>query len=259
MRFIRATAPFSIGIEKSSPKKGTVMIKLSANTAAAPANKFLNVFFQHNQSSILSALEFVELEDGRVLHEPYEHYQYIYFPESGIVSLVSTFEDGSTVEAGIVGRDGFVGLAAVLSQGVSPRQSVVQMPGAGYRVKTEVFKRAFEEDSRLRAMTLEYVYSFYSQVSQNGACNKCHMLGMRLAKWLLMVHDRADSDVLSLKHDFIAQMLGAQRPTVSVALKALQCKGLIRQGRGAIKVLDRPGLEAEACECYAMLNGQYLD
>ncbi|MDQ4121443.1 MAG: Crp/Fnr family transcriptional regulator [Acidobacteriota bacterium] len=224
-------------------------------------NLFLSALSAEELKKISPHLETVKLEYRQVLHRSGERYDYVYFPEDSIVSIVNTFEDGSSIEAGMIGKEGIVGISVILSDGVSPRQTTVQQSGAALRIKTEAFKATFNESSELRALALKYVYAFYSQVSQNTACNRYHSLDGRLAKWLLMCHDRSETGELMLTQDFMAQMLGVHRPGVTLAAMALQEKELINYVRGNIKITDKAGLEALTCDCYRIIRAseqQYL-
>lgn len=200
-------------------------------------------------------LEKVRMSLGEVLYQPAEKIERIYFPETSVISIVMVLENGEMVESGIIGRDGFSGAAVILSEEVSPQEATVQLSGEGYCLPMKDFKRLFEENKKFRDAALCYFYAFIAQISQNTACLCHHTVDRRLARWLLMFADRACSEKLDLTQEFMAQMLGVHRPTVSKNANELQRKGFISYNRGTIKILDRSGLESFSCECYRTISG----
>jgi CRP-like cAMP-binding protein len=201
-------------------------------------------------------LESVRLPYKRVLIAAGEPIAHAYFPEAGLGSLVARLEDGSEVEVGMTGREGMVGIPIILQAETSTTDCVIQVPGSGWRIRAAALHEAIERSPALRLLLLRYVQAFYSQVTQTSACNARHDLPERLARWLLMTHDRIDGDELPLTQEFLSTMLGVRRPGVTLAAHALQEAGLIRYRRGLITVLDRPALEGAACECYALVRQQ---
>jgi len=177
-----------------------------------------------------------------------------YFPNRGLISLVVVMKDGKTAEAGVVGNEGFTGTPAVVGLSRSPLQSVVQITGDGFRVKVGALQNTLESTPQLRLLLNRYTAIRGMQIAQTAACNRLHGIEQRLTRWLLMTQDRVGSGALPITHDFLATMLGTDRPTVSLAAGVLQKKKLIQYTRGAVKIVNRNKLEASACECYAVIR-----
>ena len=230
------------------------------NMAGKPvSNKILLALPDSEYLSVRRHLDFVELPQHRVLHEPNESLRFVYFPNGGLVSLVIVMESGETVEAGIVGKEGIAGIPSAVGLRRNPFREVVQIAGDGFRIKADVLQHALESSPQLQMALSRYTVLHYLQVSQTAACNRLHSAEQRLARWLLMAQDRVDSGVLSITHDFLATMLGTDRPTITLAAGILQKKKLIEYPRGAVKILNRTKLERAACECYGIiqqLNGE---
>ncbi len=199
-------------------------------------------------------LEPVDLPRHLILHEPGEKIQYAYFLNDGMTSLVVITNDGRSVEVGIVGREGVVGapLAVGLHRGTF--RAIMQIPGQGVRLRSEVLEDALGAAPNLRQELGRYTLLHGLQVGQIAACNRLHEIDQRLARWLLMCQDRVDSESLPLTHEFLAQMLGSGRPAVSLAAAMLEELGAVEQMRGAIKVVNRKQLESAACECYRVVQ-----
>jgi CRP-like cAMP-binding protein len=199
-------------------------------------------------------LQFVELIQHRILYEPHKKLKFVYFPNRGLISLVVVLKTGKTVEAGIVGREGASGTA--LSAGVdsSALREVVQISGQGFRIKSSVFQRLLNGAPEMRKALNRYVTLLGMQVSQTAACNRLHEIEQRLARWLLMAEDSTASGTLQITHDFLATMLGTDRPSVTLAAGLLQKANLIEYGRGSVRITNRPHLEAFACECYGVIR-----
>ena len=217
---------------------------------AAPANRLLAALPPGDYRRLLPCLEPVSLLFRAVLQEPKRPIPYVYFPSSGVVSVVIPPDGrGDGVEVGLVGREGLTGLPVFLGADSTPARWVVQAPGQALRMAAEEF-RAHAVRRPLRDLLLLYTNAFLAQVSQSVACNALHPVEERLCRWLLTVHARVDSDQFPLTHEFLATMLGVRRASVTNAARGLQEAGLIRYGRGRLEVLDRPGLEAAACGCH---------
>ena len=196
----------------------------------------------------------VELAQAQTLHVRGHPVVDVFFPEAGVVSLTAGTSDGD-VEVGLTGREGLVGVAVLLDpEAIAVHQAFVQIPGAAWRVPAPALRRAVAQSPALREHLLRYVHSLMAQSGQTAACNARHTLPQRLARWLLMAHDRVEGDELALRQEAVSLMLAVRREGVSVAAGTLQANGLIRQSRGRIAVLDRPGLEAAACSCYRALR-----
>ena len=188
------------------------------------------------------------------LSEPNEKMQYVYFPNGGLLSHVVVTENGRTVEAGIVGKEGIAGMAAVVGLRRNPLREIVQISGDGFKIVVSVFQNALKSAPQLQIMLSRYAVLHGWQVSQTAACNRLHVGEQRLARWLLMTQDRVDSGVLQLTHDFLATMLGTDRPSITLAASHLQKKRVIEYSRGSVRILNRKKLEAVACECYRVVQ-----
>jgi CRP-like cAMP-binding protein len=198
----------------------------------------------------VSRLEPVELPHGSVLYEIGEQVRHVYFPNNALISLVTQMIDGKIVEVGLVGSDGMSGLTALMGEETSPERAIVQIPNGGMRVELSVIKEEFMRGGQLHKLLLQYARRLMRQISQTAACNASHTAEERLARWFLMCLDRVGGNELNLTQEFMAEMLGTRRATVSLAAMVLQNDGLIQYNRGKIKIIDRPGLEAFTCECY---------
>jgi CRP-like cAMP-binding protein len=197
-------------------------------------------------------LEYISLPNHLVLNEGGAKLDFVYFPNRGLISLVVVMKDGKTAEAGIVGNEGFIGTPASVGLTRSPLQAVVQISGDGFRVEVAALQKTLESAPDLQMMLSRYAVVQGMQVAQTAACNRLHDIKQRLARWLLMKQDRVDSGRLSITHDFLATMLGTDRPSVTLAAGVLQKKKLIEYKRGAVKIVHRKKLEAFACECYGI-------
>jgi CRP-like cAMP-binding protein len=199
-------------------------------------------------------LEPAELPQYEILHETGEKIDFTYFLNHGMTSLVALSGDGRSVEVGIVGKEGMVGMSLTvgLRQGIF--RAIMQMPGDGLRIRSEVFEELLVSASTLRSELSRFALMHGMQVAQLAACNRLHELEQRLARWLLMCQDRIDASLLPLTHEFLAQMLGTGRPSVSLAVGVLEQAGLIENLRGTVKILNRKSLEQAACECYGVIQ-----
>jgi CRP-like cAMP-binding protein len=203
-------------------------------------------------------LQPVPLSMRQVLHRPGEPMGAVHFPRSGWVSLIALLEDGDAAEIGLVGREGMVGLPLLLGAESTMAEAMVQNDGTAFRIGSADFARALDLIPAFRALLLRYAMAQHEQVARTAACNGRHLVEQRLARWLLMAHDRAHGDDFPMTHEFLSMMLGVRRAGVSVAAALLQRAGLIHYARGRISVCDRPGLEAAACGCYAALRQQWM-
>jgi len=214
------------------------------------ANRILAALPEEEYQYLLPYLEFVPLRFQQALYEPNAPMRFAYFPNSGMICLIAVMRDGASVEVGVIGNEGFLGTPILLGVKANPHRALVQLAGSGFRVKAEALATILPRTPRLDLMLRRFAQAQAFQLAQSAACNRLHELAKRLARWLLMARDRAGSDVLPLTHEFLAEMLGARRSTVTVAAGALQRTGLIEYSRGRVKILDRTGLENSACECY---------
>ena len=205
-------------------------------------------------SRLVPRMRSVPLNVRNSLMEPNSEIEAVYFVESGWVSLVTLLEDGAQAEVGIVGREGMVGLPLITGVDTAFVDAYVQADGTALRMDATGFRRAMDEEPEFRRLLLRYLEAMIAQITQTAACNGRHGLEQRLARWLLMAHDRAEGSNLQITQEFLSMMLCVYRPTVSVAARSLQRAGIIRLGRGRITVLDREGLEASACDCYELVR-----
>ncbi len=207
-------------------------------------------------------MEPVQLEFMQVLYEPGQRMDHVYFPNSGVLSYLAVLEDGSSAEVATVGDEGMVGIRALLGVDAiaTAAKVIVQVPGAALRLaSTHLNAAASRRDSVLVRILHRYLHAFLSQATQSVACNTLHPLGKRLARWLLMTHDRVHADQFPLTHELLALMLGVRRASVTEVARRLQTAGLIRYIHGKMTILDRIGLEAAACECYRIVKKEYDD
>lgn len=219
-------------------------------------NKILAALPTQEYDRLLEHLTPVSLPLGDTLYKSEERIDYVYFPNTGVVSLVANMKDGKSVEVGLVGNEGMVGLSIVMGDNISPNHAIVQIADGAMRMSADNLKKELKREGRLLSLLLRNTLAMLQQVSQTAACNGSHSVGERLARWLLMCHDRVKGDELGLTQEFIAQMLGTRRSGVSEAAIVLQADKLIHYSRGRITVLDRKGLEAFGCECYGVVKAE---
>jgi CRP-like cAMP-binding protein len=232
-----------------------IQVGKRTNAAGRPIrNKILLAMTGAEFQVIRPHLEYVALPSHLALHEPHRKYVFVYFPNEGLISLVVAMMDGKTVEAGIVGREGVAGLPVIVGLSRAPFREVMQIGGAGFRVRIRDLKNTLDSTPDLQRILARYTMMLGLHVAQTAACNRLHDVNRRLARWLLMAHDRVDSGTLRITHDFLATMLGTDRPSVSIAAGLLQRMNIIKYSRGAVKILNRSALEDQACECYAVIQ-----
>jgi CRP-like cAMP-binding protein len=208
-------------------------------------------------AQLLPKLSHVVLAMRQELCNPDEAIEAAYFPETGMVSLVANLDDGVQAEVGIIGREGMFGVPLLSGTEISFVEAMVQMPGTAWRMSAREFRREVEANAPFRLLLLRYNEALQAQVMQTAACNGRHGLEQRLARWLLMAHDRVGGDELPLTQEFMAMMLGVHRPSITVTAGILQRAGLIRHSNGRVTVLDRPSLEAASCECYGAVSRRF--
>lgn len=206
---------------------------------------------------LLPQLEPIDLPLGKVIYEAGEQLEYLYFPTSSMISLLNTMEDGMTAEVGLTGNDGVVGIALFLGGATTPNQAIVQIGGAALRLRAKAVQEEFKRGGGFQQVLLRYTQALITQISQTAICNRLHAVDQRFCRWLLLSHDRIKSDDLEMTQELIATMLGGRRESVTVAAGRLQDAGFIRYARGHINILDRKGLEASVCECYAVVRAEY--
>lgn len=188
------------------------------------------------------------------LYQPDETIHTVHFPVDGIVSLVCLMKDGGGVETATIGREGMVGSAVFHGVFTASQQAIVQIPGQSYRLPTDRFVELLPQLPTLAALLHRFSVVLFTLAAQNSGCNRKHSIEERCCRWMLMVADRLERETFELTHDFIAQMLGVRRASVTEALGALEKRGLIKTSRGRITLTDRPGLEASVCECYPVIR-----
>jgi CRP-like cAMP-binding protein len=217
-------------------------------------NQILNSIPESEYNIIRPNLERVDLAHQKILHEPGERIEFAYFLNEGLASLVVLTSDGHSVEVAIVGREGIVGTPLAVGLHRGPYRSIMQISGSGERIKADLLADKLAQLPELRLILNRYVLVQGLQIAQIAACNRLHEIEQRLARWLLMCQDRVDSDILPVTHEFLAQMLGTGRPSVSLAAGILQKAGMIENLRGMVKIVDRKQLESAACECYKVIQ-----
>ena len=222
------------------------------------ANHLLAGLPQTDRKRFLAGCETVELAFAEVLAEPGERMQHVYFPTASFISLVSPIDGRPGLEVGLVGDEGMLGISLALGVNVSPVHAVVQGAGPALRMDAERFCRELEQNHALQQELQRYVYVVLTQLAQTAACARFHVVGARLARWLLMTQDRAHSNEFHVTHEFLAYMLGVRRVGVTKAATALHKQKLISYSRGNITILDSGGLKAAACGCYAVDKATYV-
>jgi CRP-like cAMP-binding protein len=208
-------------------------------------------------AGIRPSLEYAELPARTVLYEPKQKLEFAYFLNSGMTSLVFKTKGGESVEVGVVGKEGFTPIAAAAGLRRTPHQAVMQVGGEGFRLPLEALEAALKVSPELREVMNRYAAVHGMQVAQTAGCNRLHDLDQRLARWLLLTQDRVGSGLLKITHDFLAMMLGTDRPSVSLAAGTLRKKKIIEYTHGAVRVLNRKKLESSACECYGLIQQFY--
>jgi CRP-like cAMP-binding protein len=221
-------------------------------------NRLLAALPPNDLSLLAPNLKEITLERGQILQEQGNRVDQVYFPLSGIISLLAVMRQGDAIETATVGREGAVGSLAGLGPRRSHTRAVVQVAGTALRIAAPRFRRVAERSQAVRDIIVRYGEVLLIQVQQTAACNALHDVEERLSRWLLQARDRVDENTILLTHEFLSQMLGVRRPTVTVVARMLQADGLIRYHRGQIEIVDRRGLEARACECYHRIR-QHID
>lgn len=220
-------------------------------------NKLLVALPNSEYERLFPKLQPVSLPFTQRLYEQNEPIEYLYFINRGVVSMLNIMEDGGAIEVATVGNEGFIGIPLLLGAERSPLEAFVQIPGDALRIKADVFKREITPGSPSYNLLLRYTQALIDQLGQSAACNRLHSIEERCCRWLLLTQDRVGSDEFPLTHEFLAQMLGVRRASVSIVAAVLQKAGLISYHRGKMMIVDRKGLEAGACECYQVIKAEY--
>jgi CRP-like cAMP-binding protein len=221
-----------------------------------PRNRLLFALPASNLKRLMPELEHILCQRGQVLMDADNPLDHVFFPDSGIVSVVAVYADGSIIEMATIGREGCTAVQAVLGAKSSSVRLLVQIPGGAAKMSRAAFTRAMGSMPAFRSLMYAYVHAFLEQVLVSVACNGAHSLKERLARWLLMMRDRGDDDALQITQNLLAEMLGVQRPTISNAARELEGAGLIVRGRREVTILDRPGLTEASCECYQLVRAR---
>ena len=225
--------------------------------AASIENSLLAALPRKEYLGLVGELEPVTLTFGDVLYEPAQTISHVYFPGDSLVSLLTLADGHLALEVGLIGREGMVGIPLVLGHNLSSVRALVQGGGTALRMASAHFLKVFRLSMPLQKELYRYTHTLMAQISQTAACNRFHVVEMRLARWLLMTHDRVKSDQFRMTHEFLGHMLGVRRVGVTKAAQALQQRRLISYNRGDIAILDRKGLETVACECYEVVKDMH--
>ncbi len=220
-------------------------------------NHLLAVLPAADRERLFSNLELAQLPLGDVLYESGSRLSHVYFPTDSIVSLLYVMEDGASAEIAVVGNEGIVGVSLFMGGETTPSRAVVQSAGHAYRLKAQLLKQEFNRIGPVMHLLLRYTQALITQMAQTAVCNRHHSVDQQLCRWLLLSLDRLPSNELTMTQELIANMLGVRREGVTEAAGNLQSAGLIEYHRGRISVLDRPGLEARSCECYAVVKKEF--
>jgi CRP-like cAMP-binding protein len=229
--------------------------------AAEPRNVYKNRILaslpRAEISRLAPHLSPVDLPSGKTLLDPGQEITYAYFLETGMASVVVAMSDGNMVETGVTGNDGLVGFAVLLGTKTMPTRTFMQIPGNGFKIKAQHLMDEFERVGTLHKKINRYFQGHLVQTGQTAACNRLHDISERLARWLLMCHDRMEADSFTITHEFLGHMLGTPRSTVTLAAGILNRAGLISYSRGKIAIRDRKGMEKAACECYQTIRNEF--
>ena len=220
-------------------------------------NHLLRALPASEAERLLPHLEFVPMPLGSVLYESGSQLRYVYFPTTSIISLLYVMEDGASAEIAVVGNEGMVGVALFMGGETTPSRAVVQSAGHAYRLKGQILKEEFRRAAGLQHLLLRYTQALLTQMAQTAVCNRHHSVDQQLCRWLLLSLDRLPTNKLTMTQELIANMLGVRREGVTEAAGKLQTAGLINYSRGQITVLNRPRLEAQACECYGVVKKEF--
>jgi CRP-like cAMP-binding protein len=234
------------------------MIKSRAAPGAHPMDNRLRASLSPaDYEIVLPHLERIPMSLGMVVYESGSAQQFVYFPADSIVSLLYVLESGASTEIAVTGNEGLVGISLIMGGESTPSRAVVQSAGSGFRVRGAVLRKLFDSSGEAQHLLLRFTQALITQMTQTAVCNRHHVVDQQLCRWLLLSMDRLPSNRLMMTQELIANMLGVRREGVTEAAGKLQADGLIEYSRGNITVLDRPGLEARVCECYAVVKHEY--
>jgi CRP-like cAMP-binding protein len=219
-----------------------------------PLNRLLLALPIENLKRLVPELEQFACQREQVLIDADSSLDYVFFPNSGVISVVAVYANGDIIEMATIGREGCTGFQAIFRAQMSSVRFLVQVPGTAARMSRPAFTRAMDAMPAFRNLMHAYVQAFLEQVLVSGACNGAHSLRQRLARWLLMMRDRSDGDTLLITQDLLGEMLGARRPSITIAVRELQRAGLIERGRRQVTIRNREGLKKASCECYQLVR-----
>jgi CRP-like cAMP-binding protein len=234
----------------------SILRRMATALPAAGCNTLFGGLPRREREAFLSLCEPFEMEPGAVLCDVDTPYRHAYFPTSGLISLVSSLNGHDPLELALIGQEGMLGATLLLGIGTAPIQAVVHAPGTALRIPVAQLRRQLRESPMLHKILNRYLYMWLVELSLLGGCIRYHRIGQRLARALLLAHDRAPDDSFYLTHGHLADMLGVRRSGITIAAGALQSRKLIGYSRGSITVLDRAGLEAMSCDCYQVLHAR---
>ena len=222
-----------------------------------PANHLLRSVSRAEQQRLLNKMERIKLTPRKVLYDPDQPIQHVYFPEDCVISLVTNMKEGSILEVATTGKEGMVGLPVFLGAVSSPLQAFAQVPGYALQMSTADFKREVMNGFGLRQVLERYTQALFTQLAQSVACNRLHSIEQRCARWLLYTADRVKGSRFMLTQDFLAQMLGVRRASVNGFLQDFQRNGMVEYKQGQMRIKNRRKLEAVSCECYFVVKKEY--
>jgi CRP-like cAMP-binding protein len=239
-------------------RKGQILMVKTAELKVSIANKLLALLPGKEYRRLLPVMEKVTLKYGENIYEPGDMIGNVYFPNRGIISLLASIESSASLEVGIVGREGVIGLAVFLGVKTSINRAIVQGKGSALKIKTADFIEVCNRGGALPKILRRFTHSLLSQISQSAVCFRFHPVEARLARWLLMTSDRMESNDFQITQDFLSNMLGVRREAVNKSAVILQNKEIIKYTRGKMRILDRPSLEKISCSCYSLIKAEEL-
>jgi CRP-like cAMP-binding protein len=226
--------------------------------AGKPTNRLLSALSAADYQRLVPHLELVHLRMKHVAYEPEQPIEYAYFPLTGLASMVTIMQSGKTIEVATIGNEGMIGLPLFLGVDRTAGKAYTQVPGDSLRIKAEVFQKEVSRQGGLARMLQLYTQALMVQISQAMACNSIHPIEQRTARWLLMTHDRVAAARFLMSQEVLSQMLGVRRAGVNEVAKKFRKAGLIRYSRGVVEIVDRAGLEAASCECYGVIQAEFV-
>jgi len=229
----------------------------STQSCLSIKNYILNALPEEDFNRLLSDLTPVNLPHGQILYRPDEPIEYVYFPNNSMVSVVAMTADGQCVESGVIGREGMAGINVLMGVDSMPNENIIVLADGALRMSTAAIRREFKRGGALQDLLLRFMHALMIQIGQTTLCNRLHSTDVRLSRWLLLCHDRSETNELKLTQEFLSIMLGSQRASVTMSAIALQSAGFIKYSRGNITITDREGLEDFTCACYQSVKQEY--